>query len=214
MAARERRLPGWFPEVINLVGWGLPTHITAHLNAASKALTFNRLGSHESCKDGDGTVPRRSAAWLTGDQLKTFWLPMGHFVRQAITRGHSTLWDNTAGRQLLTAAITDRWPERWVFAAIDSDDACSAGSSIRVRLVAQGRDGYSFPGTTVRFLDLSGGPTRHVPFEADGRLTVRVPRNRIVQRTGSSQLLRFRASIEHPDWPTAVQRVLTVQKMT
>jgi hypothetical protein len=161
---RELRLKGRSLAVWNLVGWGAPTIPSARLEGKEIQLD-------EPTPDGDGIVPRRSAAWLAGDGVRTFFVPLGGF--QPVP--HGTLWKARAVREIFRRIVEeDDGSFEHVFAAVDSHDSDEDTASVRVRLVAQDENGAGLERAEVRVLDRE----EWVPFDEDGRLTIHIHRYR------------------------------------
>jgi len=74
---------------------------------------------------------------------------------------HSTLWTNPGGRDVLRHALRGDALPSFVQIAIDGDDVNLFGPTLRGFLVAQGSDGATLPGATLRRV---GGP--QIPFTA------------------------------------------------
>jgi len=188
--------------VVNIAGWGASTLTGFRLDAGG-GLTPS------SSEEGDGTIPRRSAAWLQGDRLTTFLVPVGHTPISQITDVHITLWENPAVRDLLGALLAGRPRPPYVYAAADPDDAVNVfGDAVRVRAVALDEHGKALPGAT---LDAGG---LRLSLGADGRGTLPVPRERITQQ-GTGNLFRLPVQFhwQGPGGPqSSAPQVLQVQK--
>ena len=175
----KRSLPVW-----NVVGWGAPTMPSARLEGKEIELD-------EPTPDGDGIVPRRSAAWLRGKDVQTFFVPLGGF--QPVP--HGTLWKARAARELIRRlAERDDVKFDHVFSAVDSHDSEEDTASVRVRFVAQDETGAKLEDAEVRVLDRE----EWVPFQDDGRLTIRIHRYR--WRHTRADVRQVRARIRWKQW--------------
>jgi len=138
-----RRLP-----VINLAGWGEDTLTGCRLDSQGH-LTF------QSSPEGDGTVPRRSASWLAGQDVQTFVVPVGNTTDSQIERLHIALWENRAAQDLLGSLLAGRPRPPYTYAAVDAGDAINNVPQVRVRVVAQDQNGQPLPGAYAQALGLN-----------------------------------------------------------
>jgi hypothetical protein len=154
--ARQFDLGGRQLAVVNVVGRGASTITHASLDAQGQ-LHFDRT------PEGDGTVPRRSAAWLKGDGVSTFLVPIGNYTDDQIRREHIVLWENRPVRDLLAALLAGRARLPYAYAAVDGDDAVAAEKpAVRVYLVALDEKGGPLPGAYATALQVSPpDPTRY-----------------------------------------------------
>ncbi|MDX1631325.1 MAG: hypothetical protein R3234_05665 [Thermoanaerobaculia bacterium] len=180
----DRELTIW-----NLVGWGSQTLPSAFLETDDEGNVSIELP--ETTADGDGIVPRRSAAWIRGDGVRTFFVPLGGF--QPVP--HGTLWRARSAQEMLRRILEDDTVSfAHVFSAVDHTDSEEDTASVRVRLVAQDEEGKKLEDAEVRILDRE----EWVPFQEDGRLTVRVHRYR--WRHTRSDVRQIRARIRWTQW--------------
>jgi pimeloyl-ACP methyl ester carboxylesterase len=147
--ARSLSLGGRSLEVVCFGGWGGDT-LTGCVMDARGNLSF------ETTVEGDGTIARRSALWLSGPGVKHFLVPVGHYPDSQITREHAALWLNPPVRDLLGTLLASRPRQPYTYAAVDGDDAINNVPQVKVRLVAQDADGNPLPGAAVRLFDLQG----------------------------------------------------------
>jgi len=197
--SKSLSLGGGRLEVVNFVGWGADT-LTQFTLEAGGLLVPSRS------KEGDGTVPRRSAAWLQG--ATTLAVPLGHTSESQILRRHITLWQNPAVSDLLGVLLAGRPRPPYVYAAVDSDDAVNVHeAAVRVRGVALDEGGQALPQATME----AGG--LRLEFGPDGRGTLTIPRDRITQRV-QGRLFRFEVRFrwQGPGGQSARPQVLHVQK--
>ncbi len=205
---RERSfaLQGKSLEMVCFAGWGADTLTGCQMDAQGR-LSFT------SGDEGDGTIPGRSADWLSGAGVTNFLVPVGHYQDSQITREHSALWMNPPIRDLLGTLLAGKPRQPYVYAAVDGDDATNPATRIKVRMVAQDTDGkaltgalaVAFPGTAQEL---------HSSFNGEARLLMPVPRGSIVQELPGG-LLRFEMEIR---WQEAGQarssrQVLLVNKV-
>ncbi|MEE8522433.1 MAG: hypothetical protein V3T72_00760, partial [Thermoanaerobaculia bacterium] len=180
--------------ITNVVGWGWPTAVQAKISGNPQTVAeIGEVSGDENLDGGDGTVPRRSAAWLRGPQVKTYHVPVG-IVPTAKVHPHKALWRNPGGRNLLRHHLAGKALEPFLYGAVDESDFQS-GASVRLRLVALDGDGQPLANAEVSTVDLEGGPQIERDFDDDfkGRHLIRIPRSRI--GAVSQQLRRFRVEI-------------------
>lgn len=149
-------------EIVNVVGWGADTDVSAELigQGTGARLEIRSSKGDATLDGGDKTVPRRSAAWLaSGDpvNVRTYHVPVGR-LPSTRNQPHSSLWSNPGGINLLEHLCGNQ-PSLapFCYAAIDGDDAVAGQPSVRVRLVALAADGSPLPGAKVRTRGLIGG---------------------------------------------------------
>ena len=211
LAGRSRtiELGGEALEVVNVVGWGEATVDLANIRAngsvdfssRSAVDPDDRLGY----EGGDGTAPRRSAAWLqpaAGVLVTTYHLPVG-WLPETRAFPHATLWRNPGGRNLLRHLLGGAPIDPFVYAALDSGDtnAGSPKTRVGVRAVALDATGRPLPGARLRTLDLPAGGQIDQPFDPanDGRHVMAVPLARI-RSMKSGAVTNYRLAIEIT-WP-------------
>lgn len=179
----------------NIVGWGYSTPVTCTVDDEGELL----FG--DPSRDGDGSVPRRSAAWLEGDDVRLLYLPIGDFAAEK----HSTLWKNKAGRRLLTQILED--PDGRVtnvHAAVDHEEAMGDPATIHVRFVAQNERGEPLDDAHAQILDRDD---RH-PFDDGGKLTLAVHRQRWLQVR--SDIRQIRAALRWKEGSRQREKKLTL----
>lgn len=183
---RERSLSlgGRSLEVVCFGGWGGDTLTRCAMDARGNL-------SFATTAEGDGTVARRSALWLSGPGVKHFLVPVGHYPDSQITREHAALWLNPPVRALLGTLLAGKPRQPYTYAAVDGDDAVNNVPQVKVRLVAQDADGNPLPGAAVRLFDLQGvdSGTSH-PIGNMIRNTLNLSRANITQHVGGG-LFRF-----------------------
>jgi pimeloyl-ACP methyl ester carboxylesterase len=193
-------------DVVNFAGWGAETRTGCQMDAQGK-LAF--LSNDE----GDGTVPGRSADWLSGAGVKSFLVPVGHYPDSQITREHSALWMNPPVSDLLGTLLARRPRQPYVYAAVDGDDADNNVAQVRVRLVAQDAGGKALTGA--RAVAFPNTPQElHSGFNGEARLLMHVPRASIVQKFGGG-FFRFELEIHWQEGGVdkSSRQVLLVHKL-
>ncbi len=151
LGTRGRSLDLGGVELVNVVGWRADTLIRSSLDP------HGRLGFLDG-PEGDGTVPRPSAAWLEGPRVRTFLVPIGNYPGDQLRRMHIVLWENQPVRDLLATYLAGRPQPRYVYAAVDGDDAVAVDKqSLRVYIVALDHAGEPLPGA---FATAAGSATR------------------------------------------------------
>jgi hypothetical protein len=165
-------------DVVCFAGWGSDTLTGCRMDTQGN-LAFT------SSDEGDGTVARRSAAWLAGDNVRNFLVPVGHYPDSQITREHAALWLNPPVRDLLGELLAGRARPPYVYAAVDGDDADNYTPQVRVRMVALDAAGQPLPGAYALAFGLQGvdGATRYL-IDDDGRGVMPVKRESITQDAG------------------------------
>lgn len=145
-------------EVVDIAGWAMDTLTRGSLDAQGR-LRF------QHSPEGDGTIPRASAAWPRGPALRTFLVPIGHYPNDLIGRKHIVLWENPPVRDLLATFLAGRPQPPYVYAAVDGDDAVAVDKQqIRVYIVALDAAGNPLPGA---FATAAGSSTEY-GFGPDG----------------------------------------------
>ncbi len=182
--SKTLQLGGRALEVVAFAGWGGDT-LTGCVMDAQGNLDFRWSD------EGDGTVPGRSADWLSG--AKNFLVPVGHYPDSQISREHSSLWLNPPVRDLLGALLAGQVRKPYTYAAVDDGDAANKVATVRVRLVAQGADGRPLPGAYAMAFGLATPNPNHYVLD-DGRGWMRLPRQSIVEDVGGG-FLRFEVEI-------------------
>lgn len=204
-AARRNRLrrpridTGGRPlEVVNVVGWGWRTAPSAELvgDGPGARMRIDRDEPDAALGRGDGTVPRRSAAWLEGGNgvsVRTYHLPVG-YLSTSRKHPHASLWMNPGGRELLRHHLADAPLPPMIHAAVDHEDGRPNGPEVmRVWVSALDADGQRLPAAVVEAIDLRpANPPIQVPFSpADhGRAVIRIPRARM-RVGGGGRVLHF-----------------------
>lgn len=135
------RSPDFALPLTNVVGWGAPTHSGAVLEANDVHFL------PEEKEAGDGTVPRVSASWIQGPDVRTITVPIGAFVADPIADRHAHLWDSLAVTDVFRELFVAGTPRReFVAAAADSDEAIDLNAeAVTIRLTAQSNAGQPLP---------------------------------------------------------------------
>lgn len=169
-------------DIVCFAGWGADTLTGCRMDAQG-GLTFT------SSDEGDGTIPGRSADWLSGAGVKNFLVPVGHYQDSQITREHSALWMNPPVSDLLGTLLAGKPRQPYVYAAVDGDDAANKTPHVKIRMVAQDADGKALTGAhAVAFPNTP--QELHSSFNGEARLLMPIPRGSIVQELPGG-LLRF-----------------------
>lgn len=155
-AAHQARTEAWQGgppvPVWNVVGWGAATVGQAVLGPAGDPREIEFPEDVDDAgiggRDGDGTVPRRSASWLTGPAVKTFELPIGVFPGLDAVNRHGTLWKNPGGEDVLWHLLSGEPLPVQVHAALDGGDAVPPVPTLRFRACAWQTDGTALPGAS------------------------------------------------------------------
>lgn len=131
-----------------IAGWGVQTE-TRCVMTSDGSVSFQRS------KEGDGTVALRSASWLRGSTVRTFYLPIGLYPMAGIPFPHSRIWDSPPVRTLLDQLLRSVPFEAFIAAAVDSDDGRDPEKDVTIRLTAADQSGQPLPNAAVSF-DLLG----------------------------------------------------------
>ena len=204
-AARRNRLRrpridtgGRALDVVNVVGWGWRTSPAAELvgDGAGLRMRIDRDEPDAVLGRGDGTVPRRSAAWLEGGDgvtVRTYHLPVGYLTTSR-KHPHASLWSNPGGRDLLRHLLAGAPLPPLVHAAIDHEDSRPNGPAVvRVWVSALDAAGQRLPAAVVEAVDLQpANPRIEAAFSqaGQGRALIRIPRARM-RRGGGNRVLHF-----------------------
>jgi hypothetical protein len=189
-------------ELVNVAGWGEPTLVACDLQPLAADATRERLRLvDESSRDGDGTVPRRSAAWVRpgagpgAAPVRSYHVPVGVYDSVA-QRQHTSLWRTPGGRELLARELTGAAPERRLYAAADAEEANDGNAArVTVHLHACAADETPLPGVTVRAFGANQSvdiPSTTISLGA-GRFAVQVRRAHMIEvpAGGNPQFRRF-----------------------
>lgn len=161
----------------NVVGWGGPTWPTAILEQNDVLFLSPEKDA------GDGTVPRVSAGWIRGQNVRTIVIPIGAFVADPIPDFHGHLWDSLAVTQIFKEVLQDAAKQVLVAAAADSDEAIDYDSPVTVRMTAQSPEGAPLP-NCIAIANVNG-KTIAVPFKGGTRAVLVLSRAGIVHNVGS-----------------------------
>lgn len=194
------------PPITNVVGWGVETEVRCTLTAEG-GVTFNPpvkgkpVGDEH---DGDGTVALKSAAWIEGPGVRTFFLPVGAYPTAGIPNPHPRIWDSPPIEQIFAQLIRDEAAAEFVCAAADGDQSLDRQSDVTVRISAADVTGGPLPGARATF-KLPGG-SKTVDFGGGVRRDVVVKRTNM-RPNAAPDLFRFTINVE---WGTNGKRELAV----
>jgi hypothetical protein len=152
--------------VTNVCGWGVDTWTSPAWTASKDA--------------GDGTVPVSSSSWITGANVRTFFLPIGAYATANIPYPHPRIWDSPPVLQLFEEVLNDAPRTPFLCAAADGDEAIDYDADVDVRVSA------NVPGTGVT-VDIDG---TDVPLNSDGLGAFIVKRDGI-QHNVANDIYRF-----------------------
>ncbi len=175
-------------DMVCFAGWGSLTLTGCRLEQRGK-LGFTWTD------EGDGTIARRSAAWLSGENVKHFLVPIGYYTKGQIPREHAALWLNPPVRDLLGTLLAGRPRQPYIYAAIDSGDAVNFGPQVMVRLVALDADGKPLQGSYARAFGLSSfNDATQFQINDNGRGRMPLLRENITQK-GADDWYHFEVEI-------------------
>jgi hypothetical protein len=185
--------------VATFAGWGADTLRQAILGPNGEVALSARIdGEDPGMDDGDGTIPRASAAWLRGANVRRFHVPIGHYP-DAGNLPHARLWNNPGAVAALGALVDDRPLPPQAEAAMDwSDFVETSNDVVTVRCQASDGDGKVPPNARIR---LRLGP-QVTPWEAvdpafGGRRRFLVERNAVP--TFGNEFRRLEVEIDLAD---------------
>ena len=188
----EIELGGHSLPITNVVGWGARTAVKAVIagsgNQKRVSFVFEKGGL--TTEGGDGTIPRLSANWISGDEVSTFHVPVG--VDHGGKRNpHLTLWRNPGGKNLLNHLLGGHALEPFVYGAVDEADFVG-GNLVRMRLAALDAEGMPLDQARVRGVELDGPDTPWSDFKPsqEGRHMIQLARG-VLPEVGS-EYRRFR----------------------
>lgn len=166
-------------EVVMVVGFGGSTATGSAMDAQGKV-------SFAFSDDGDGTIPRRSAAWLGGGSARAFYVPIGHYQDSQLERVHICIWENSPVQAILGTLLARRPWQPYTYAVVDADDAINDVQQVRVRLVAQDQGGSPLSGAIAQAGGLAGAaPPPTLVDQGTGRGLMMVDREDIVTAVGN-----------------------------
>lgn len=185
-------------EIVNIVGWGAKTDTKCRILTAGPGAKLR----FEKSDDGDGTVPRRSAAWLQrGNGVSTFQMPLGLYPLNNIPDEHSALWETQPGEDLLRFFINGEPWRDFVYAAVDAEDANKKSPRLRIRAVALDRSGNRLQDARVRVRLLKPNDATEHSLEEDGRGTITISRANLHQTVAG--FFRFEVVVHWTEGGTA-----------
>ena len=167
--------------VATFAGWGADTLRQAILGPNGEVALSARIdGEDPGMDDGDGTIPRASAAWLRGANVRRFHVPIGHYP-DAGNLPHARLWNNPGAVAALGALVDDRPLPPQAEAAMDwSDFVETSNDVVTVRCQASDGDGEVPAGARIRLrLGPQVKPWDDVDPAFGGRYMVRVEREAV-----------------------------------
>jgi hypothetical protein len=179
--------------ITNVVGFGADTLLRARL-AADGTITLEEGKDDRSLDDGDGTVPRRSAAWLAGSGVRTFHLPIGFYPGHFVASFHNALWKNPGGQDLLWSLLADEPWLPFVHLALDGEDVNAPAKTLRLRATALAQNGAPLKDVAVKFTGLTGGKKATKAAENGGRSLFTVPRTAI-RKTSDGRFRRLTVQV-------------------
>jgi hypothetical protein len=166
----------------NVVGWGGPTWPAAILEK-------NEVLFLDPEKDaGDGTVPRVSAGWIQGANVRTLVIPIGAFVADPIPDVHAHMWDSLVVTQIFREVLQGAAKQELIAAAADSDEAIDFDSPVTIRMTAQSPDGRPLP-DCIATANVNGKKIP-VPFVGGSRAVLRLSRAGI-KHNAANDVYRF-----------------------
>jgi hypothetical protein len=183
LGARDRDF-GSLP-LTNVIGWGAPTFPTSVLLPGDVHI----LPPEKEA--GDGTVPRVSAGWIRGANVRTIVVPIGAFVADPIPDRHAHMWDSLAVKQIFRELFVPGTARtELIAAAADSDEAIDLNSgAVTIRMTAQTSDGRPLP-NCIATAEIKGTKIP-VPFRNDTRAILRLNRAGISHNL-STDIFQFR----------------------
>jgi hypothetical protein len=173
LATRAQRLAKRDPDfgplpMTNVVGWGGATLPSSIL------VPGNVIFAPPEKDTGDGTMPRVSAAWIDGANVRTITVPIGAFAADPIPDFHGHLWDSLAVAQIFDEVLGGAARGPLIAAAADADEAIDFSRPVTIRLVAQDEHGDPLP-ACVALANINGSRVA-IPFHGGVRAIMRLSR--------------------------------------
>lgn len=195
--------------VTNLVGWGFGMDTRCEL--VSRSSDGKKAPWFEQTPEGDGTVPRRSAAWLRDEKLvATLYVPVGVYADQVITQKHSQLWRTPPVRAILGTILAGDKAQPHVWAAVDHDTATDRRRRVIVRIAAS--DGRGRPLSRCRAVIRVGSVPPEIDLSANVRGEVSFSRANLLPNIGT-RFFRFEAEVRWQEGtsPRRIERPLIIE---
>lgn len=183
------------PPLTNVVGWGFQTEVRCTLDSQG-IVTFNpplRGRPVGDEKDGDGTVALKSAAWITGPGVNTFFVPVGIYPTSGVPSPHPRIWDSPPVLQLFDQVLDGRPSEPFICASADHDEARDRSQDVTIRLVASDVTGNPLPNAraTLRV------NARRIAVDLTGRVRAQVLLKRAgLSANAAADIFRFTIDFE------------------
>jgi hypothetical protein len=166
----------------NVVGWGGPTWPAAILEQGDVLFLSPEKDA------GDSTVPRVSAGWIQGQNVRTLVIPIGAFVADPIPDLHAHMWDSMVVTQIFKEVLQDAPKQELIAAAADSDEAIDFDSPVTIRMTAQSPNGTPLP-NCIATANVNGKKIP-IPFKGGTRAVLSLSRAGIVHNA-ASDVYRF-----------------------
>lgn len=184
-AARDRDF-GELP-LTNVAGWGRKTLTRCEPRDGDLDFQFSPALA------GDATAPAVSAAWIRGQNVRTFFLPIGVYPAHNVPHPHVRIWDSPPVMQFFSEVLLDEERQPFLAAVADGDQAIDRGSeSVLIRVSAADSDGRPLPHCRA-IVDLNG-KREPIAFDAGAtRLEFPLSRRNLQPNFGST---RFRFSVQ------------------
>jgi len=185
------------PPITCIAGWGVQTETRC-------VMTVDGSVSFQRSKEGDGTVALRSASWLRGSTVRSFYLPIGLYPMAGIPFPHSRIWDSPPVREILDQVLKSVPAGPFIAAAVDSDEGHDPEKDVTIRLTAADESGQPLPNATLSF-DLFG---RNVTSSFRGSLRHEV----VIKRAGLRSRVsgKFFRVVMHVTWAGGGSREVPV----
>ncbi len=176
--------PRWqFPvDLHNVAGFGELTTVAARI--ALDGVRFNVTPSgadldFEAVRQGDGTIPFRSAASAQGPRVTNWRIPIGAY-RKMGKKKHASLWANPGAVKMLRHVVGEQALEPLVELALDTS-AYSPGTRIRLRYSLQDARGRPMGGRLRILTPSSPLDETEFPTDPEGFGTMVFPRTRFAR---------------------------------
>ena len=153
--------------VVNVAGWGAPTDTCFRIQRGGRAMRPDASMKHAD--QGDGTIPYRSAAWLSGPSVVTFPVPIGLY-EGFIPATHSQIWETPPAKEIIQNVLADRPLPALITAAVDHEQVFARRRYVDIRISAFDEEGRPLP-ATARFAPQAGQRSRPVTLQ-EGRGTL------------------------------------------
>lgn len=192
----------WSPDVDlhNVAGFGVETTVSARIVGGEVELNVTGGGGDldfEAKRQGDATIPFRSAAAASGPRVSSWIVPIGAY-RKMGKKKHGSLWSNPAGVKALEHVVAGAPRAPLTELCLDTD-AYSPGTKIRLRYSLQDASGAPVQGLLRITAPATATSPTTFPTDPRGYGTLVLDRSLFRRFTqGGTERRRIKAQLENP----------------